>query len=167
MLTRFAVPLLVILALACTDPAPSGPNTTPSSTPTTVGMEPVTAGPLSKLVSCDGMPNVGSIVKVESGPPVKLHGGEPFNVFGAIWRDDASWPGVQYYCEDQTRAMTWSITGNSGCLTYAWNEPAPYVDVLQAVCTGPGAMKAIAIPLTKVGGSILSSHRDTTIVYYP
>jgi hypothetical protein len=168
MLTRSAVLPLVILALACTDTTPSAPDDTPNTAPTAIGMAPARMGTPAVMGSCNGLPNVGSIVKIESSPEHKYWpaSGAPFNVFSAIIRDDASWPGEQYYCNDTNNQVDWNTwTTPGGCLTPI-STADNYVWTLQLTCGAAGSVwRAIAIP-KNLSGTILTTKRDTTFVHH-
>jgi hypothetical protein len=163
MITRSAVLFLVILALACTETTPSTPSDTPT-TPDLAGMGPVNVGTPAVASTCNGLPNVGSIVKIESTPATVSHPTGTFWVTGAIIRDDASWPGVQLYCKDTNNQVDWTVfVTQPYCLTPI-STGAAYTWELQVNC-GPAnyVQKAIAIP-KNLSGTILSTLRDTTLV---
>jgi hypothetical protein len=161
---RYLLSLALVLLVACIEPTP------PTNTPTDVtGMEPVTAGTLPKLVSCDQIGGAGNIVQVNSTPAHKYWpaSGNPFNVFGQIIRDNVSIPGVQYHCEDLGMKVEWQVYfGSPACLVEPWNNQANYSSVLQLTCGATGSVwKAIAIPMT-LGGTIASSLRDTSYIHH-
>jgi hypothetical protein len=166
MLTRSAVLLLVVFALACSDPTTTAPSSITSTPDTPTGMAPVTLGTPAVMGSCDGLPNVGNIVKVTSDPPSYVHPPLLFWVYGAIIRDNTSFPGVQFYCEDTNLQVDWvtfNFPGIPNCLTpidvgerYQWQ--------LQVNCGQNGTVfKAVAVP-KNLAGTIISSLRDTTYI---
>jgi hypothetical protein len=107
---RYLLSLALVLLVACIEPAPSGPNEAPAPPSIPTGMGPVTAGPLSALISCVGMPNVGSIAKVSSTPATKsLAQGAVFTVTAAVIRDNASLPGIQLHCQDYSVPVSWGF----------------------------------------------------------
>jgi hypothetical protein len=172
MLTRSAVLLLALFAFGCSDftgspstDTPSTPNT-PAADP---GMAPVAGGGLSKLVTCSGLPNVGSIVKVNSYPATHTETGNGFVVTGDIVRDNAGVPGVQLYCNDTSLSMRWNTTsqGYPYCLVQieAWPDGNKYAYWIQHTCNNGPSRRAIAIPYNAAGNTIVSTLRDTTVVF--
>ena len=168
---RYLLPMLALLAACGTD------LTVPEDTPKTpdvqqqadVTFAPVAPGPLAKLAGCAGLPNVGSIVKVNSYPASTTQTGNPLIVTGDIIRDDASWPGVQNYCQDWNTSIKWLTfqEGKPYCLTpiEAWPDGDKHAYWIQHTCAGGPMRRAIAVPYNAAGTTIISTKRDTTLVY--
>jgi hypothetical protein len=185
MMTRSAVLLLVVFALACSDPSTTAPSNTPTGAPaagnstdlvqvrerdgtyrqhSVTRMEATGVRIASLVGTCNGLPNVGSIIKIESFPATIEPTTTTFWVEGAIVRDDASWPGEQYYCNDTNNQVDWNTwTTPGGCLTPIDVSQA-YTWELQLVCGVDNSWwRAIAIP-KNTSGTILTTKRDTTLV---
>jgi hypothetical protein len=166
---RYLLSLALVLALACSNDITLPSEGTPKAPAAPTGWTDAPVGPPSALVSCAGLPNVGSIVKVNSYPATFTSVGNSFVVTGDIIRDNAGIAGTQFYCADWNTSLRWFTyaEGSPYCLTEieAWPNGNKHSYRLQHTCpTGP-TRRAIAYPYNAAGTTVISTKRDTTLVY--